>query len=109
MVGKANRGKVIATEVQKYVKEFRATIPINPPKATPPPKRWSPPSPGWYKVNVDGVVFRDRGKIGVGVVIRNDRGELMGAMSQKIYFPWEQLRLKRKQWKNELCWHGTRD
>ena len=87
MVGKANRGKVIATEVQKYVKEFRATIPINPPKATPPPKRWSPPSPGWYKVNVDGVVFRDRGKIGVGVVIRNDRGELMGAMSQKIYFP----------------------
>ena len=32
-------------------------------------------------------MFRDQGKIGVGVVIRNDRGELMGAMSQKIHFP----------------------
>ena len=32
-------------------------------------------------------MFRDQGKIGVGVVIRNDQRELMGAMSKKIHFP----------------------
>ena len=37
--GQCKQGKVIATEVQKYVEEFHATKPINPPKATPPPKR----------------------------------------------------------------------
>ena len=52
-----------------------------------PPKRWSPSPHVWYKVNMDGVVFRDQGKIGVGVVIRNDQRELMGAMSKKIHFP----------------------
>ena len=82
--------------MQKYVEEFHATIPINPPKATPPPKRWSPLSPGWYKVNVDGAMFRDQGKIGVGVVIRNDQGELMGAMSKKIHFPLGAIKAEAK-------------
>ena len=33
------------------------------------------------------MVFRDQGSIGVGVVIRNYRGELMGAISKKIHLP----------------------
>ena len=45
---------------------------------------------------MDGVVFRDQGKIGVGVVIRNDQGELMGAMSKKIHFPVVAVEAKAK-------------
>ena len=53
----------------------------------PPPKKWSLPPPNWYKINVDGVVFKEQGSIGVGVVIRNAKREVMGAMSKKICLP----------------------
>ncbi|KAL4598800.1 hypothetical protein ACB092_11G083100 [Castanea dentata] len=45
---------------------------------------WSPPKLGWYKVNTDEAIFEDIRCYRVGVVIRNERGELMGAMSKTI-------------------------
>ena len=41
--------------------------------------RWVPPEGGWMKVNMDGAVFHDIGKVGAGVVIRNEQGEFLGA------------------------------
>lgn len=48
------------------------------------PQPWSLPNQGTYKLNVDGAVFAASGNIRVGAVIRNYKGEVMLAMTQKI-------------------------
>ena len=37
-----------------------------------------------FKINVDGVVFMDQKVVGVGVIIRDDKGRIEAAMSKKI-------------------------
>ena len=59
-------------------------------------QRWSLPPPNWYKVNVDGAVFKEQGSIGVGVVIRNAQGEVMGVMSKEISRPLGAIKARAK-------------
>ncbi|KAL0001329.1 hypothetical protein SO802_015110 [Lithocarpus litseifolius] len=49
--------------------------------------KWSPPAEGLYKVNFDGAVFEDQACAGLGVVIRDSAGLVIGALSQKIRLP----------------------
>ena len=53
-----------------------------------------PPRNGWYKVNADGAIFKDIGCYGVGIVIRNDEGLLIGAMSKRVKLPLKALELE---------------
>ena len=39
------------------------------------------------KVNFDGAMFNERDEAGIGVIIRNPRGEVMAALSEKIQKP----------------------
>ena len=46
-------------------------------------ERWTAPDRNGYKTNFDGAMFHDSGEVGLGVVIRNDEGEVMAALSGK--------------------------
>ena len=41
------------------------------------------PSPGMYKTNFDHAMFEDSGKAGIGVIIRNSRGDVMASLAKK--------------------------
>ena len=57
-------------------------------------QRWVPPVVGMYKVNYDGACFVDEEKAGIGVVVRNDMGQVMGSLAEKIEMPrlWKSWR-----------------
>ena len=37
-----------------------------------------------YRTNFDGVVFEESGEVGIGVIIRNSRGEVMASLAKKF-------------------------
>lgn len=45
---------------------------------------WTPPTGNVFKVNVNGAVFTRQKAMGVGVIIRDDKGRIEAAMSKKI-------------------------
>ena len=49
--------------------------------------RWSPPTENLYKANFDAALFEHLGFAGVGVVMRDDRGNVLATLSQKIALP----------------------
>ena len=48
---------------------------------------WKPPQIGRYKANYDGAFFEETNEAGVGVIIRNHKGEVMAFLYQRILFP----------------------
>ena len=49
--------------------------------------RWRPPPTGLLKVNFDGASFAEDNKAGLGIIIRNNVGLVMAAMTQQIPLP----------------------
>ncbi|XP_030945152.1 uncharacterized protein LOC115969601 [Quercus lobata] len=49
--------------------------------------KWSPPAEGGYKANFDAAFFESSELAGIGVVVRDNSGNVMGALSQKISRP----------------------
>ena len=49
--------------------------------------RWKLPASGLYKINFDGALFEEQACTGLGVVIRDSAGLIIGALSQKIRYP----------------------
>ncbi|KAG2717733.1 hypothetical protein I3760_03G189800 [Carya illinoinensis] len=45
--------------------------------------KWVPPPLGKVKLNFDGASFSHKGKIGVGIILRNHMGHVLYALSQK--------------------------
>ena len=49
--------------------------------------KWKPPNKDKFKTKYDGAVFQETNEAGIGVVIWNDEGEVLGALSEKIALP----------------------
>ena len=48
-------------------------------------QRWTPPPDGMYKINFDGAVFNDLSNSGVGVIIRDYRGDYVAALAKRVH------------------------
>ena len=91
--GKGKNGKTIEGEARNYVEDFRAAC-LNDGQKTqsaPRVKHWTPPPQGMYKVNVDVAVFKEQRCCGIGVVIRNEKEQMIGALCKKVAVPWGAL------------------
>ena len=49
--------------------------------------RWTKPLEDFYKVNFDAALFDTNNMVGIGMVIRDCNGNIIGALSQKIALP----------------------
>ena len=49
--------------------------------------RWRPPPETCVKANFNGVVFSQEGQAGISIIIRNEQGLVMAALSQQIPLP----------------------
>ena len=58
--------------------------------------KWRPQTQGWYKINVDGAVFVAQKEAGVGVIIRDEVGRVVAALSKKIEAPLGALGIEAK-------------
>jgi len=48
------------------------------------PKLWDPPSEGWVLMNVDAAIFQKANRMGLGIVVRDYRTEVLAACGQSI-------------------------
>ena len=79
-----------------FLNEFQACCVLPHPPLPHGPSLWRPPHLDCYKVNVDGAVFKDRGHCGIGVVVRNDKRQIMGALSELFPYPLSALEIEAK-------------
>ena len=54
----------------------------------PHPAIWKPPPWPILKVNFDGAIFQEQNFVGVGVVIRDDKCQVVASMDEKITLPY---------------------
>lgn len=59
-----------------------------------PPTCWQPPNRAQYNVNFDGALFNSENCVGLGVVIRNDMGQVMVSLSQKTTLPFTAIEVE---------------
>lgn len=94
--GTKKTGEAIVKWSSQYLAEYRsANCPLELPPRTQ-VVRWSPPPMARYKINVDGAVFKTQKSAGVVVLIWDEQGQVVAALSQKIDAPLGALEVEAK-------------
>lgn len=73
----------ICEAAQNTLFEFQSKATPKQPKAIPYKVKWRPSISDFYKANYDGALLEESGEAGLGVVIRNEKGEVMGSLAEK--------------------------
>ena len=94
--GTSKTAMVIINNACRYMEEYKQTVDLPAPHPTQTSTSQKPLLIDWYKINVDGAVFKETRQCGIGVVVHNDRGEIIGVLSKKLYFPLGALEAKAK-------------
>ena len=84
--GKRRTGKEVVSWVAQYTEEFTEANACMESTASVPEVKgtWIPPPSNVFKVNVDAAVFTSQRAVGVGVIIKDDKGRIEAAISKKI-------------------------
>ena len=69
-----------------YLSNYQAKCPTSRMKQPKENTKWQPPVEGIYKTNYDGTVFTESGEAGIGVIVRDARGEVIAALAKKILY-----------------------
>ncbi|XP_050258814.1 uncharacterized protein LOC126703786 [Quercus robur] len=76
--------------------EFESNLNIRPEKPKTVVQHWKPPMQDTYKVNYDDACFTKTDEAGIGVVVRNELGQVMTSLTKKIPMPLSVEVLKAK-------------
>ena len=77
----------IAGFAKNYLSEFRSLDKPCPHGSSSILHRWRPPTADFDKANYDGAMFRESDKAGIGVVIRDSKGQVLVALSEQLVKP----------------------
>nr|POF09573.1 hypothetical protein CFP56_41711 [Quercus suber] len=102
--GAVKQGHQILRKALRNVEEYRAAHEEVLPQRDKDEICWSAPREGRYKANVDGATFTNPRASGMGLVIRNNQGLVMAAMSRKITAPLSALSVEAKAMELAVEW-----
>ena len=77
----------IAGFAKNYLDEFKSLDRLRPHCCISLLRRWLPPSAGSVKTNYDGAMFRESDNAGIGVLIRDSKGQVLAALSEQLVKP----------------------
>ncbi|KAL0009143.1 hypothetical protein SO802_010645 [Lithocarpus litseifolius] len=77
----------IAGVARRHLQEFQLVRRCPSKKVCAQRPRWKPPDSGFVKANFDGAIFEDLSAAGIGVAVRNEHGEVVATLAEKIPIP----------------------
>ncbi|KAK9993043.1 hypothetical protein SO802_022746 [Lithocarpus litseifolius] len=77
----------IAGIARRHLQEFQSVRRCPSKKVCAQRPRWKPPDSGFVKANFDGAIFEDLSAAGIGVAVRNEHGEVVATLAEKIPIP----------------------
>ena len=104
MGGNGKQGRVILKTSLHLVDEYQAANEVSQDIAlmAKPMITWRPPARDQFKVNVDGAVFKNRKRAGIGVVIRDKNGVVIAALSKLVNAPLEVAEIEAKAMETDV-------